>query len=90
MYRYSKKEGWVGYCEGCEMPFQPRVINATENIHSNERGAHMKIKWGKTKETFRGFCLGCCNIDGSGGYAILNHIVAERLSPIVVGGVEVI
>ena len=92
-YKYSKKDGWIGFCDDCKFPFKPiyvRVYTPTFQLIDNMKDFN-KYK----NHEFQGHC-GCYSPAGSGinfEFKVMKHgnrLIWSDMFCVVVDGVIVI
>jgi hypothetical protein len=87
-YKLTGKK-WMGFCDGCEFPFEPAVLNYCIYLAENKKKNHFKDKL--TGKKIVGYCDGCCKKEATAGYHIIKNInIAPKLVVRNVCGVKVV
>ena len=84
-YTYSKKEGWVGFCDVCSMLFKPYVVDITLYRTVNHKRKHFKIEYIMKQKRMLGYCEKCVKKDGE-----FKLPLKPRLMVFVLDGVNVV
>lgn len=86
-YKIVGKE-WIGFCDGCNFPFKPIVLNYCEYYIKNKSREHFHSKVGK--KPVAGYCEGCCGKSEGPGHNLFRNIKDGILVVKIVKSVSVV
>lgn len=88
-YKLDKDgKSWIGFCDCCNNPFEPTIVDATTYVVDNRKKKHLKMDL--TKKQMRGYCLACSKLEDKPAYNIVVNIEDEKLLVRMVGKVRVV